>query len=69
MKWMLIVFVMGADGEYQTKVMVPFPSEETCQASVNEMPEHSEEGGFWDAVCVTKDHLEGREFMEDVPLD
>lgn len=69
MKWMLIVFIMSADGEYETKVHVPFPTQEECQASVNEMPEHSEDGGFWDAICVSKEHMEGTDYMEDVPLD
>ena len=69
MKWILIVFVMSADDAYVTKVIVPFPTEESCMASLNEMPEHSEEGGFWDSVCVTKEHYEGNEYIEDIPLD
>jgi len=69
MKWMLLVFVMSPDDQYQTKVVVPFPTQEACQASVNAMPEHSEDGGFWDAVCVTEGHYNGTEYMEDAPLD
>lgn len=69
MKWVLIIFLMSPDSQYQGKVHVPFPSYEACQASVNEMPEHLEDGGFWDAICVTQDHVNGTEYMEDIPLD
>ena len=69
MKWLLIVFIMSPNDEYVTKVTVPFPSEVSCMESLNAMPEHGEEGGFWDSVCVTKEHYEGSEYIEDVPLD
>lgn len=69
MKWILLVIISSANGNYVGKAEIPFHTEKECSIALNAMNEHNADGDFQDSVCVTLSHYEGDTVMENVPLD
>jgi hypothetical protein len=62
MNWILLVFLLSpADNSYIAKIAVPTSSKEICQHMADNIEEYSADGQLQRAVCVTKNHYEGKE--------
>jgi hypothetical protein len=69
--WVLVIAMFSPGGDYMDKIPVPVPNKVACEQARSELPIHGEDpfGIQYKAVCVTREHWEGKKPMKRVPLD
>jgi hypothetical protein len=69
MKWVLLVFLVSPSEDYISSVAIPFEKQSECISVMSRIEEHNMDGHFQEALCVTREHFEGIEPMDEIPLD